>query len=84
MKRLVQFQKNQVLQDKHKVLEGNLSYDKAQMKMRRKEKRSVMFRIRWKLKYQQTSGCMPITSSFLGFSLKKIYCNVLYSLQDAV
>jgi len=45
MKRLVQFQTNQILQDKQKEIEGSLSYDKAQMQMRGWEKRSAMFYI---------------------------------------
>lgn len=35
----------------NKVLEGNLSYDKAQVMMRGQEKRCVIFHIGWKLKY---------------------------------
>lgn len=34
MNKLVWFQKNQILQDKYKVLKENLSYDKAEMKIR--------------------------------------------------
>lgn len=33
MKMLAQLQKSQILQGKHRVLERNLFYDKAQMKM---------------------------------------------------